>query len=229
MTFNLDTCNSLVTGLIISAFTVDRQCSNQKDAFKNKSGPGGGVWPTPPPPEEPPSPATAPGSASLARHSPLLLTTPTWHLPNPSPPGPSSPWGDTHIHIPYQKRRLLLRLPAPVKTPGSWAAARRRRRVPDTQSRRGARARSPESPRSRRRHQRRGRSLALLHFRPPGSSEFNPQRRAALEAHRKSSHPRRPEMTSRDPTWPALRPPSLAQPRKETRAALEHAQTELSL
>nr|XP_008515082.1 PREDICTED: serine/arginine repetitive matrix protein 2-like [Equus przewalskii] len=173
MTFNLDTCNSLVTGLIISAFTVDRQCSNQKDAFKNKS--------------------------------------------------------DTHIHIPYQKRRLLLRLPAPVKTPGSWAAARRRGRVPDTQSRRGARARSPESPRSRRRHQRRGRSLALLHFRPPGSSEFNPQRRGALEAHRKSSHSRRPEMTSRDPTWPALRPPSLAQPRKETRAALEHAQTELSL
>nr|XP_031535730.1 uncharacterized protein LOC116281426 [Vicugna pacos] len=164
------------------------------------------------------------GSAPLAGRTPLLLTTPTWHLPSPPPPGSSSHW-ETDTHISYQKRRLLLRLPTPLRTLGSPAPAGRRRRVPDTPSRRGAPARSPDGPRSRRRHRHRGESQDPLHFRSRGSREHSPQRRGALEAHRKSSHPRRPEMTSRDPTWPALRPRSSAPPREEAGAALEHART----
>ncbi|ELK00603.1 hypothetical protein PAL_GLEAN10018554 [Pteropus alecto] len=108
----------------------------------------------------------------------------------------------------------------------SLALAGWRRWVLNTLSRRGAGASSPKKSRSRRRHRCGGQSRALLHFRPPVSSQYNPQRSGALKAHPKSSHLRRPEMTSRDPTWPALRPRSSAQLGKKARAALEHAQKE---
>ena len=179
--------------------------------------------------------ATSPRGTTFTRHHrpgerssrPSFLP----HLPSTSPTlflraFPHT--GVTDTHIPYQKLRLLLRLPAPVRTLGSRALAGRRRRAPDTLSRRDAPDWSPTGPRSRRRHLRGGRSRTLLHFRPPVSSEDSPQRRGALEAHRKYSHPRRPEMTSRGPTGPALRPPSSAQPREQAGAALEHARTEQS-
>ena len=165
-------------------------------------------------------PPPPPGGALLSTHTPLLFTTPTWHFPNPLPAGISSHWGDRHTHT-------LLEAPAspPASCTGEDAG---RRRAANTLSRRDAPAGSPDSPRSRRRHLRGGRSRAQLHFRPPVSSKDGPQRRGALEAHRKSSHPRRPEMTSLDPTWPALRPPSSAQPCTEAGARLEHARTERS-
>ena len=143
-------------------------------------------------------PPLPPEGALLSPHTPLVFTTPTWHFPNPLPAGISSHWGDRHTHT---------LLEAPASPPASCTGGEY-----PTLSRRDAPARSPDGPRSRRRHLRWGRSRAQLHFQPPVSSKDGPQRRGALEAHRKSSHPLRPEMTSWDPTWPALCPPSLAQP-----------------
>lgn len=174
------------------------------------------------------SPPLPPGGAPLQ-----AATRPSFspHLPGTSPTllfraFPHS--GDTHRHphTPYQKCRLLLRLPAPVEKIRSRALARWRCRLlaEHTVPQRRASQESPERAQPQR-HRRGGRSPALLHFRPPGVSQYNPQRSGALEAHPKSSA-RRPEMTSRDPTWPALRPPRLAQPGEEARGAGEHAQRE---
>ncbi|XP_020940258.1 uncharacterized protein LOC110259431 [Sus scrofa] len=147
---------------------------------------------------------TALRSAPLTSHTPLLLTTPTRHLPNPLPHS-----GVTDTHIPYQKRRLLLRLllrlPALVRTLGSRALAGRRRRAPDTLSRRGSPAGSPEGRHSRRRHPRGGRSQALRHFRPPVSSQDNLQPGSPPQVQSLSA----PGDDVTKPTWPATPPSEL--------------------
>ncbi|KFO37838.1 hypothetical protein H920_00749 [Fukomys damarensis] len=93
--------------------------------------------------------------------------------------------------------------PAARRNPGSPPQIQSRSAPRDdvTESTWPAEAREQESREHAQpqKHWRGGRRLALLYFRPPVPGELGQQRGATLEAHPKSSHALRPEMTSRSP------------------------------